>query len=297
MEIVRPAASRADSRRVRARRRWPPSTPRPTLGAWPRAAVRESPATRARSSLSRPNWKSDDAAAHDARSRRPRRAFRECKVRGVKAVPAAAIVLAAAALLGCGGLSEALADAGDAAAETSQNDGRDVGPGCPESLPVEGSPCVYGAPSEGQGSTWECEYGSDPHCTSIAKCSYPANGSSTWSVARPDPSCSGNSATCPTAFDAGNGAACSVPTVCMFPPGECTCVECVAIPPCFPNPCGDVDGGTQWKCAAWLGPPPGCPSPRPLLGTPCSIPFQMCDADHFSIVCLDGYWALEGGGC
>jgi hypothetical protein len=203
--------------------------------------------------------------------------------------------LALLATMGCRGADEG-ADGGSARA-----------PGCPATAPLQGDPCTYtsnpplSAPySEPQA----CEYGDDPHCRTVAACGPP------WQVTPPDPSCRGNPIGCPSAFDAGAGAACPVPGSCTYDEGRCACVPChLAVGVCGAS-CVGPDGGaassgSQWQCEAWRT-WPGCPEPRPALGSPCSVEAQGCGPPGCScetialdpgMTCLGGYWNTVQGGC
>ncbi|HTQ46372.1 MAG TPA: hypothetical protein VMI75_26630, partial [Polyangiaceae bacterium] len=65
--------------------------------------------------------------------------------------------------------------------------------------------------------------------------------------------------------------------------------------------CRAKDAGTQWNCFPW-DEPPGCPDPRPLLGTACTNveAGTLCGGySEQSMVCAGGYWgiAIINGGC
>ena len=68
---------------------------------------------------------------------------------------------------------------------------------------------------------------------------------------------------------------------------------------------GEADSGSEWKCETWQ-PTPGCPEPRPRLGTPCSVEGQTCGGPGCfcnlividpGMTCLGGYWNSAQGGC
>jgi hypothetical protein len=154
-------------------------------------------------------------------------------------------------------------------------------PGCPYSMPEAGAACDH-APSF-------CEYGADPHCTTVFSCLPDCNycTSGTWIVSYPpDPSCAGNPAGCPTQFGVGVGQACPVQGSCTYAEGRCACLSCAIYPASLSttcNACGvfeagltgpDADAGNEWFCDLWpVG--PGCPQPRPYLGTACDM-FGYC---------------------
>lgn len=148
---------------------------------------------------------------------------------------------------------------------------------------VAATPCEYAFP-----------YGGNPHCTTIASCI-----SGTWSLQQPDRSCYTNPTSCPADFDAGNTDMCAN-VECTYAAGRCTCDDCAAQGPCN-RICRARDSGTEWFCFPW-DEPPGCPNPRPLLGTACTNvdAGTLCGGlwDEPS-VCAGGYWTVPvaNGGC
>ena len=183
-------------------------------------------------------------------------------------------------------------------ADGGSTDGRVVSPGsrapwCPEIVPEAGSPCTtVPPPSTAADDITACEYGSDPHCTTLAEC-----GGGRWVLSAPVSSCSGNPASCPATPDAGSADMCPLNDNCTYPDGRCACISCIATV-CGPR-CVDQEAGTQWYCRPW-DPFPGCPNPRPLLGTACSDvdAGQYC-GDNWgeTMVCVGGYWWIPSGGC
>jgi hypothetical protein len=195
-----------------------------------------------------------------------------------------------------GSLNSLVADAGATQeeagmpADPSSPDGAAMGTsvatgGCPASLPASGSPCTPNGIDE-------CEYGSDPQCTTIASCDL-GNDSFVWNVSSPIWSlCGVNSPQClPSYGTPADAAGCPVDAAaCLYPQGVCGCA-----PEC---------GG--WVCAPYPL-PTGCPEPRPLLGSPCTQEGQNCAyGDICSVlafagplmVCASGFWR-DGGysGC
>lgn len=169
-------------------------------------------------------------------------------------------------------------------------------PDCPASLPQAGSTCTPDLPP--RGGVWLCEYGSDPHCTTVAQCSATsASGPYQWTLTEPDPSCAGNPPACPASFGAlANGAACPGAQSCTYPEGRCSCAPCAS---------GAGGQGTEWECEAWQT-PAGCPEPRPLLGTACDTEGQECGygaaccgsvSTEPAMVCNGGYWSVVPVGC
>jgi hypothetical protein len=151
---------------------------------------------------------------------------------------------------------------------------------CPPSPPASGSACTPNDISP-------CEYGSDPHCTTIAYC---GNYSHVWHLDGPDPSCAGNSPQCPTSYDS-PAIACPVEAdgttlsiTCGYPRGRCLC-----------HGCWPEDGGpmsAQWLCLTYRV-PACCPEPRPLLGSPCTSEGQTCEYDYGT--CAHEYYGLDVG--
>jgi hypothetical protein len=151
--------------------------------------------------------------------------------------------------------------------------GEDSGPGsdsgappdgggvaCPSSAPGGGTPC----PSVGL----ECEYGTNvnPSCNSVAQCT--ASG---WMYSGGINCPAGM---CPASY--GSTADCSSQgLLCSYPQGTCACGFG------FGPPVLRDGGGPFWTCGSSA---PGCPEPRPDIGSACSTEGQMCD-----------YAACEGG--
>lgn len=187
--------------------------------------------------------------------------------------------------------------AGCSPASGTADTGQTHAPWCPQTLPEAGAPCqptrlstpsVYAA----------CEYGDNPHCTSVAMCASHDDGKTfLWGVNSPDPSCAGNGPSCPAELHAGT-AGCPVSATCTYATGRCFCIACVSSSgPCGSNQCVDQDGGTQWSCDAWQQ-PSGCPTPRPLLGTSCNAAGQMCGGFPDPVMqCAEGYWVVPIEGC
>jgi hypothetical protein len=175
----------------------------------------------------------------------------------------------------------------DASADTSTDASGGV---CPTSEPADGSACT-------PNGFLRCEYGSDPHCTTIAECSGPGpNGPFTWHLTPPDPSCAGNPPQCPATYGTpANGAACPYQGTCSYPDGRCECVVCT----------GDGGQGHEWACDTYRM-PAGCPEPRPALGTACTQEGQDCAYGPAccaivdvgpDMVCRNGVWTTVPIGC
>ncbi len=191
-------------------------------------------------------------------------------------------------MIGCTGSSDG---SGAADAEVIR------APWCPRTLPEAGAACTP-ATLPVPDIYLACEYGVGPHCTAVATCASSDDYKSfQWSVNPPDPNCGGGAETCPSAVPA-NGGACAVGASCSYESGRCSCLVCEYSTGCG-NPCGDQDGGTEWSCRGWEQQLAGCPEPRPLIGTSCSVPMQRCGGyPDPAMECVDGYWvAFIAGGC
>jgi hypothetical protein len=220
----------------------------------------------------------------------------------------APMVFAGLSMVGCGG--SVAPDGGDA--ETPQSRGRSSSgvsgassgsgtanpgvvraPWCPSTVPDAGAACTPEMTLPGPDIP-ECEYGDDPHCTTTALCLPNNEGTPIqWTVTPPDPSCSGNSAYCPSpsAFPE-DGTGCAGGTSCTYQSGRCVCLVCQDNTSSG-NPCGQGASGTKWSCQGWEQ-PSGCPEPRPLLGTSCSVPMQVCGGSPDPLMkCVDRYWVYD----
>lgn len=138
---------------------------------------------------------------------------------------------------------------------TTDASASDVATGCPDQLPADGVPCAPLGRS--------CEYGafSWHDCNSYASCT--TRG---WVVHAPLAAvCAPNNTMCPASASAITaGSACDNGGLeCFFRESTCYC----------PRP-ATGDAGTVWTCDA---PAPGCPSPRPFVGSACSTEGQECD--------------------
>jgi hypothetical protein len=171
-------------------------------------------------------------------------------------------------------------------------------PACPPVPPTDGTPC---SPAPG-GS--ECEYGGDANrrCTTLASCAFPTtpNGPSTWKVVPPAPTCGVNPPGCPPTLEAGAVAFCPAGLgTCEYAGGACGCQPCVTD--------AGSPGGGLWTCRTYADVAPGCPNPRPLLGTACSAPEGTeCYYDYDAcctgaslgpgMICTGGTWRWRGIG-
>jgi len=220
----------------------------------------------------------------------------------------APVLFAGLSMVGCGG-SVAPGPGGSSSGVSGSSGSRtdDAGvvraPWCPSTLPEAGAPCApTTVPQPGQDSATpppgvspECEYGDDPHCTTNGLCTN-SNGDTPfqWYVSPPDPSCGGNSAYCPSSSSAFpvNSVGCAGGASCTYQWGRCFCMVCQDNVSSG-NPCGQGVTGTEWSCQDWEQ-PAGCPEPRPLLGTSCSVPMQVCGGSPDPLMkCVEGYWVAD----
>ncbi len=229
------------------------------------------------------------------------------------ALTSASLLFVFVTAVGCGGAVAGIDDAGtsdqadagagfdsghrgtfDDGGDTVQiDDGGIVAIGCPAAPPKDGAGCAT--------ADLTCEYGGvGPHlrCSTVYACIAVGNEAATWSARMPPPACVGsqadNAASCPASFGAlANGSACPANTgwECVYPEGLCEC-----------SPCGLADGGGSanlWRCQDWPVAQPPCPSPRPRIGTPCTVENQGCyygsicssvGFDQPAMACRKGFW-------
>ena len=219
----------------------------------------------------------------------------------------AILVVLASIAVGCGGtvVGTSLdggpgsdgAGGGDGGRDSPGTDGpiADTGtpwsPVCPEGEPTPGTPCTL-SPSKDSAPAL-CEYGQlnyDPSCDAVYQCQAGvwSKASSVGGTCQPD---GPNPSSCPATYadiqedEAGTCAQAGLR--CEYAEGVCLCSAGFAIE--IP------DGGTTWSC----NPGPGCPMPRPRLGSSCtssnmSCTYLTCD---FSESCTDGYWQGQFEAC
>jgi hypothetical protein len=155
-------------------------------------------------------------------------------------------------------------------------------PLCPDALPSTGSACAL---PEGT----QCEYGSawwSVACDAVVKCA-----SGQWATQLSGDTCSPepgpNAASCPADFaSVPQGSACPTKALaCIYAQGACSCQA---------GPGPSIDGGTaNWSCL----PEPGCPFPRPRIGTACnqgSCTYSTCE---FLENCDNGTWQGQEEAC
>jgi hypothetical protein len=202
---------------------------------------------------------------------------------------------------GCGG-STALGEGGDGGArDSSVQDGATAdAPSLPDTGNPDASPwsavCPASAPTPGDACSQEnlqCEYGAawwNIACDKVLQCQ-----SGVWAAAMLafdpcTPAPGPNASVCPSSYAAvPTGAACGAQgTNCLYPQGECSCQFPLGGPL-------QIDGGNaSWQCL----PEPGCPWPRPRIGSACSSNGQSCtyEACSYGQLCSGGTWqgSLEG---
>jgi hypothetical protein len=223
----------------------------------------------------------------------------------------AARVLAVYLLAGCGGAlsapSGSTAEPNDAASDATQtapspSSSPSSAPSSPPSLgpigdagaPPPPSPCPLSLPAAHTGcsTTFACEYGANAEgaCATLATCGLAGeDGPLWWGITPPPAGCGTVDPKCPPSF--GNqGNYCWTSGICDYPEGRCGCSPCAM----------QADAGI-WMCERWKTGGPGCPTPRPLLGTPCTPGQQGLACDYeFScsgipdmgpgMICANGTW-------
>ncbi len=196
----------------------------------------------------------------------------------------------------------------DASATTDATTGSDATPrcepfACDAGAPVHHVVCPATPPSAGTSCSAvgeDCEYGSSwwLWCNLVVQCTadagwQPVSEHIGGGCAEPDAGDAGG--TCPstwaeaTTMDAGSA---MCPAVnCNYPEGSCACIL----------GCGcagqrqEMDLHGAWFCTPT---PPGCPSPRPDLGTACTNAGPGCTYGRtcgcgIGVSCVDGVWQGE----
>jgi hypothetical protein len=161
----------------------------------------------------------------------------------------------------------------------------DAGPpvGCPDMEPAAGEGCFDGG--------FVCEYGDspNPYCNKLFECKADAVGAvGAWASAPSGGVCPPAGPACPSSWGAVQGMKkCSEnDETCAYSEGTCLCTS---------DPGGlPIEDGPVWQCTPATT---DCPSPRPKLGTPCTIPSSTeCDYGQCNggvgEQCVDGYWQL-----
>jgi hypothetical protein len=178
--------------------------------------------------------------------------------------------------------------------------GHDSGPGvdssapwspeCPAALPAIGTACAR--------DTLQCEYGSatwNVACDVVVQCQAGSWASYTPSYGPCTPEPGPNSASCPAGFDdVPQGAACGSPGLsCSYAQGVCDCTEGFGGVEVPVNTDGGVSG--YWSCE----PEPGCPYPRPRVGSACSNEGTYCtyEACGYEQTCTGGVWQGQAEAC
>jgi hypothetical protein len=163
-------------------------------------------------------------------------------------------------------------------------DGASVQSGCPAVAPMRESVCWS--------PLFECEYGASPNldCNVLFVCGWHDAGGfgcPTWMQQGGAPAdCPAD--TCPESLPMITpGDPCGAPHLnCAYPNATCICASGTS---------GGFDGGDAgWACFPIQ---PGCPSPRPRIGTPCTDDGMLCDygrsAGGVATRCQSGVWGLS----
>jgi hypothetical protein len=203
----------------------------------------------------------------------------------------------AVAVVGCTGQVTTVPDKGDDTRDAASPDalpGPDASPapdassGCPATAPAPGSSCTI--------EDLQCEYGQSeyPGCDKIVQCSSGAWGG----LLGPPSLCPGpNPAGCPATMADATGS-CQPGSggfafSCYYATGGCYCGSLGG--PVGVEPDGAV-APADWQCD---NPGPGCPLPRPRIGTACTLEGTMCNylECNFAQTCMGGVWMDQETGC
>jgi hypothetical protein len=162
-----------------------------------------------------------------------------------------------------------------------------------DASPLPG-PCPAAAPNEGAACSASgqlyCEYGSSEFigCDLVMSCNQGAWQKTNFSECPPP---GPNPAACPATLAAVPlGQTCTPAGLeCDYMFARCFCNDPFGPPP------PDSGIAPTWACD---DPGPGCPQPRPRLGTACSGQ-QVCTYEtcSYSEQCVNGYWSGEFAGC
>jgi hypothetical protein len=220
------------------------------------------------------------------------------------------LVCAVAGLtMGCGGAFDSSGDGG--ATDSGLQDGSPPDAGGPDGIddaldsspPDTSSPwspvCPASAPSPGSACTQQtvqCEYGDaswNVACDVVLQCT-----NDVWTTIQPSyvpctPKPGPNPAACPPSFaSVPQGAACGGSLTCSYPQGVCTCQSPLGGPP---PPSFDGGPSGYWACV----PEPGCPMPRPRLGSACSLEGTFCTYETcaYGQTCINGTWQSQSMAC
>lgn len=211
-------------------------------------------------------------------------------MRFLREVRPLACIVGALLIAGCGGSTASIG--GD-------DSGAGPGPACGGDAPVV-VPCPPDVPVAETACTTDfrltCEYGAqlDARCDVLAHCQGGA-----WSLTGPSPSAicpsPANSAACPGALDlVPRGGPCqATDDECTYPDGRCVCVPLPSAP-----------SSAAWVCD---DPAPGCPQPRPRLGSACDEgQYAECGYGELGqcempggvmLECDSGYWTIGNPIC
>ncbi len=222
----------------------------------------------------------------------------------------AAFPLVAAIAMVASACSGKTVDSGSPGADASFQDGggdaSPLAPGCPATLPAEGTPCSH--------DQLLCEYGDDfdPRCNTIRVCSTDRWASPVSFGGRPTcptsvPTVPPNPPECPaTRAAVPKGAACTGTESCHYSAASCFCGRfCPSYPIRQPD-CdagvtqGCCDAKVQWNC---FDGPDYCPTSRPRVGTACAKEGDSCalsppvECGQATLACKNGVWNVVDFGC
>ena len=201
-------------------------------------------------------------------------------------------------------------DTGAPGADASFQDGgggdaSPLAPGCPATLPAEGTACTR--------DQLLCEYGDDfdPRCNKIRVCSTDRWASPVSFGGAPHcptsvPTVPPNPPDCPATRAAVPTGTCTSTSACNYSASTCSCGRfCPSYPIRQPDcdagvtgPC--CDAKVQWNC---FDGPAYCPTPRPRVGTACTKDGDSCavsppvECGQATLQCEKGIWNFVDFGC
>jgi hypothetical protein len=161
-------------------------------------------------------------------------------------------------------------------------------PLCPAAPPPPGAPCAD--------ENLQCEYGNawwNVACDVVLECQSGQWASDSLGEGICTPGPGSNPSTCPPNFaSVPQGGTCTDTSLtCVYSEGTCNCQV-----PFFGPPIEDAGEAATWQCL----PEPGCPSPRPRIGTSCAgTEAQDCtyESCSFAESCANGVWQGEQEAC
>jgi hypothetical protein len=159
-------------------------------------------------------------------------------------------------------------------------------PVCPDEAPTAGAPCSLSPGAQ-------CEYGDawwNPGCDSVFACEQARWAAAPVLAFTCGPPPGPNASTCPTSsLPLGSRTACaSLGQACVFSQTICSCDS-------YEVSQQDAGPAQFWDCF----PEPGCPYPRPRLGSACAPEGTNCTYKGcaYGQQCTGGVWQEELAGC